>query len=235
MTSTPFFPGDRRIEISIFDNPVRYAQGYRLQTELHREVAAGEIPDQVLILEHTPVYTLGKRGENGDFLTSRRILEENGAEIAEIDRGGQITYHGPGQIVLYVISNLGDRARSIRKFVSSLEQVVIDYLEAGYGITGNRDPKHPGVWVGDEKIAALGISIHERTTMHGFALNISTDLSAFDAIVPCGIRDRRVISVRSLMEHRVPGPGELGEEMETIAGIFTRTFGYRDESPSHLH
>jgi lipoyl(octanoyl) transferase len=243
MIQEPFYSGDRPLEIGIFDNPVSYRQGYSLQQELHREVAAGEIPDQLLLLEHTPVYTVGKRGDDADFLLSPELLKGRGAEVVEIDRGGQITYHGPGQIVLYIISNMGDRARSIRRFVSCLEQVVIDYLVERYGIESARDAKHPGVWVGEEKIAALGISIHGKTTMHGFALNISTELSEFEAIVPCGIRDRGVCSVASLLARspgrfpgtEVPEPGNLQDEMELIGTMFRETFGYSAGEATRIH
>ncbi len=241
MHSSAFFTEERIIEASLFENPVAYADGYALQRELHREVAASEIPDQLILLEHTPVYTLGKRGEEGDFLISRDLLMERGAEVAEIDRGGQITYHGPGQIVLYIISNLGDRARSIRKFVHLLEQVVIDYLSSRFSIDSARDPKHPGVWVGEKKIAALGISIHEKTTMHGFALNIHTDLSEFDAIVPCGIRDRGVCSVESLLglealQTVINGKSvDLGREMEGISRLFQETYGYSRLRLTRVH
>lgn len=236
---SPLYSRDRDLETAIFENPVSYDQGYRLQKELHREVSSGEIDDQLLLLEHSPVYTLGKRGEDSDFLLPRQAIADAGADIVEIDRGGQITFHGPGQIVLYIISNLGNRSRSIRRFVELLEETVIVYLKEQFAIEAGRDPDHPGVWVSDAKIAALGISIHEKTTMHGFALNITTDLRRFDAIIPCGIRDRGVCSVESLL-NAADRIGDLDGrdihgEMRTVADIFHRLYGYEEMRIEMIH
>lgn len=242
----------RKLSTTIFPDPVSYEEGYALQKELHSQVAAGRLNDQLLLLEHLPVYTLGKRAEESDFLLGREALTRAGADIVEIDRGGQITYHGPGQIVLYVISNLGDRARSIRRFVDQLEQVVMDYLEQEFDIHSGRNPRHPGVWVGDAKIAAVGISIHEKTSMHGFALNLRPDLSAFAKIIPCGIRDKEVCSVKSLLRSRVRPTAnsrddislqdfsgedtsqenisqvDIHQEMRKVAEHFRRIYGYSE-------
>lgn len=236
------YSGDisRTLTTTIFPEPVSYEEGFALQKELHSRVAAGTLNDQLLLLEHLPVYTMGKRAEETDFLLSREALTQDGADIVQIDRGGQITYHGPGQIVLYIISNLGDRARSIRRFVNRLEQVVIDYLEQEFAIIAGRNPRHPGVWVGDGKIAAVGISIHNKTSMHGFALNLRPDLSAFAKIIPCGIRDKEVCSVESLLQRRaqwaensqadISRPDLLSqnihEEMKKVTQHFRKIYGY---------
>ena len=134
-----------------------------------------KIPDTLLLLEHPPVVTLGKRGRSRDLLLSRELFTSRGVEIAEIDRGGQVTYHGPGQLVGYIIANLYHHQRKLKLFVRRLEESVILYLRRFHGIEAGVSEEHVGVWTGNEKIAALGISISRGVTMHGFALNINCD------------------------------------------------------------
>ncbi|MGI9255800.1 MAG: lipoyl(octanoyl) transferase LipB [Salinispira sp.] len=203
-----FFPHPRHLEVGMYSGYVPYRKAYERQKELHDAVLSGA-DDQLMLLEHSPVYTVGKRRAADDFLVDPAVLENRGAEVVRTDRGGRSTFHGPGQIVLYIICNLGNGARKVRQFVWFMEESVIEYLRRNFAIDARRKREYPGVWVGDEKIAAVGISIRERVTMHGLALNICTDLSFFDAIIPCGIRGFRVCSLAAVL-NRSSGVGSDG-------------------------
>ena len=203
---------------------VPYGEALTIQQKL-RELRQGEeIPDTLLLLEHPPVVTLGKRGDHGDLLLSREILAQKGIDVAEIDRGGQITYHGPGQLVGYVIVNLYHHQRKLRLFVERLESSVIRYLGEYHCIEAGLSEEHVGVWVKDAKIAALGISISRGVTMHGFALNINCDLTPFSYIIPCGITDKGVTSTRMLTGRE----SDMERARLDYAGVFRDTYGYSE-------
>lgn len=163
---------------------VDYESGYQLQLETHRDVASGKRPNTVLLLEHSPVYTAGKRTEEHE-------LPDDGSDFVETNRGGKITWHGPGQLIGYPIMRL-PQPIDVVAYVRWLEEVLISVI-AEFGVQGVRVPGRTGVWVetalGTQKIAAIGIRISEKVTMHGFALNCSNSLSAFEHIVACGISD----------------------------------------------
>lgn len=163
---------------------VDYESGYQLQLETHRDVASGKRPNTVLLLEHSPVYTAGKRTEEHE-------LPDDGSDFVETNRGGKITWHGPGQLIGYPIMRL-PQPIDVVAYVRWLEEVLISVI-AEFGVKGVRVPGRTGVWVetalGTQKIAAIGIRISEKVTMHGFALNCSNSLSAFEHIVACGISD----------------------------------------------
>jgi lipoyl(octanoyl) transferase len=165
---------------------MRYAEAFDLQQRLVEERRQGLIPDQFLIVEHPHVITLGRNGHMENLLASDEVLRRAGVEFHHTDRGGDITYHGPGQIVGYPIVDLREWKRDVTGYVRAVEQVIIDSL-AQFGIEAGRIPKLTGVWVDGEKIAAIGIHIAHWITSHGFALNHSTDLSCFHYIVPCGL------------------------------------------------
>ncbi|MFP4268075.1 MAG: lipoyl(octanoyl) transferase LipB [Spirochaetaceae bacterium] len=201
---------------------VEYKRALEYQYELLDKRGRDEIPDTLLLLEHNPVVTLGKRGKDTDMLIPEAQLRERGVEIARIDRGGQATYHGPGQLVGYMIINLHNHQRKIKKFVKNIESFLITLLGEYYGISASTEDEHVGVWVGNRKIAAIGISIHNAITMHGFALNVSTDLDYFSLIVPCGIQDRGVTSIERETERTV----SLEEVMDKAGEVFPKVFGY---------
>ena len=163
---------------------VDYEAGYQLQLETHRDVASGKSPNTVLLLEHSPVYTAGKRTEEHE-------LPDDGSDFVETNRGGKITWHGPGQLIGYPIMRL-PQPIDVVAYVRWLEEVLISVI-AEFGVQGVRVPGRTGVWVetalGTQKVAAIGIRISEKVTMHGFALNCSNSLSAFEHIVACGISD----------------------------------------------
>ncbi|PZC49616.1 MAG: lipoyl(octanoyl) transferase [Chloroflexi bacterium] len=179
-----------------------YLEAWNLQTNLARSRISGEISDTVLFVEHPPTYTLGRRGTDVDLLLPTENLEALGANVVEVDRGGQATFHGPGQLVVYPIIDLRQWGSGPVKYVRTLESILICVLEK-YGIKGGLLDGLTGVWVDEEKIAAIGVKISRGVTMHGFALNISTDLSWFDHIVPCGVRDKGVTSMEELLGDKI--------------------------------
>lgn len=170
-----------------------YAQTWRLQQRLHDDVAAGREPDTWIVVEHDPVVTIGRQGKTDSLLVSEELLKQRGIELHRIERGGDVTYHGPGQVVVYPIVKL-PRFREIVPFVRALEEAALAVC-ASYGITGERWNKHAGVWVGTNCICAIGLAVRKMTTMHGIALNASTELDYDRLINPCGLVDRGITSL----------------------------------------
>ena len=173
-----------------------YPAALQLQQQLAAERKQGLIPDQLLLLEHPHVITLGRNGHLENLLASDDILARAGIAFYPTDRGGDVTYHGPGQLVGYPILDLRDWQRDVGAYVRAVEETIIVTL-AEYGIEAGRIPKLTGVWVGERKIAAIGVHLSRWVTSHGFALNVSTDLSYFQYIVPCGLT-RPVTSMAAL-------------------------------------
>jgi lipoyl(octanoyl) transferase len=202
---------------------VAYADAWALQKELAAQRAADAIPDTLLLLEHPHTYTFGSRGRRAHehLLVPRAELEAAGVAVLDVDRGGDVTYHGPGQLVGYPILRLADHDLDAVSYMRALESVLIE-VAASYGLQAGRLRHLTGVWVGDRKLAAIGtkVDVHG-ITQHGFALNVTTDLSYFEKIVPCGIRDKGVGSIAALLGRDVP----MGEVIERIVTSFGRTFG----------
>lgn len=174
---------------------VDYLPAWELQRELVAARRQGAVPDLLLLVEHPPTYTIGRRGIRSNLLIDDAMLASVGAACYEIDRGGDITFHGPGQLVAYIILDLGRHQRRVRRYVEMIETVVIGTLRS-YGLEGTIDPEYPGVWIGLDKVAALGIAISHGVTYHGFALNVDPDLRYFDYMIPCGIPGRGATSIR---------------------------------------
>ena len=198
-----------------------YADALALQRSLVEERRHNRIDDQLLLVEHPHVLTLGVRGDGGrsHILATDDALAARGIEVHETGRGGDITYHGPGQIVGYPIVDLKPDRCDVHRYVRDLEEVLIRTV-ADYGIQGGRVEGLTGVWVGREKIAAIGVRIARWVTSHGFALNVTTDLECFDLIVPCGIADRGVTSLSRLLGRDV----DRGEVEDRIVGHFCSVF-----------
>jgi len=171
-----------------------YQEVWAYQKEIQAKRIAGEIEDTFLMVEHEPVYTLGKNANENHLLQSR----DQSVDVFNIERGGDITFHGPGQLVGYPILDLSNYKKSVSWYMRTLEQVLIDTL-IEFKIIAQRNDGLTGVWVGDEKIAALGVRISRWVTMHGFALNVNPDLSFYDGIIPCGIFDHGVTSMEQLL------------------------------------
>jgi lipoyl(octanoyl) transferase len=175
---------------------LRYADAFALQQQMVERRKRGEIPDQLLILEHPHVITMGRNGHDENLLAAPELLERAGVEFHRTDRGGDVTYHGPGQIVGYPILDLREWKRDVVAYVRALEQVLIDAL-GEFGIPAGRETGATGVWTAQGKLAAIGVHISRWVTSHGFALNVDTDLSYFRYIVPCGLT-KPVTSMREL-------------------------------------
>jgi lipoyl(octanoyl) transferase len=207
---------------------VPYARGVELQEELVRERREGRIPDQLLLLEHPSVITLGRGSAAGNVLLDEAERMRRGVELHESGRGGDVTFHGPGQLVGYPILALEPDRRDLHRYLRDLEEVLIRALST-LGVTGERAAGLTGVWVGGEKIAAIGVRVSSGwITSHGFALNIRTDLTGFEAIVPCGIRDRGVTSLERVLGPEAPLP----EGEEWIITPFCEVFGRSPVTPS---
>jgi len=175
-----------------------YGPVLELQEQYVEKRRGGEIGDTLLLVEHEPVYTLGRAAKEDNVLLSGEELGQRGIDVVRIGRGGDVTYHGPGQLVGYPIVDLGARGKGVLWYVQSLEQILVDVL-AGFGVEATTDRKNRGVWVGNEKIAAIGVRVTRRITMHGFALNVRMDLGSYAGIVPCGITDKGVTSLHLLV------------------------------------
>lgn len=212
-----------------------YVEAWALQDRLVEQRGRGETPDRLLLVEHPHTYTLGTSGHEENLLMPEAERARLGVEVLRVDRGGDITYHGPGQLVGYPILHLergGGRLRTdVVGYVRKLESVIIRTI-GDYGITGKPIPGLTGVWVdtprGEEKIAAIGVRVNVRgVTKHGFALNINTDLSMFGGIIPCGIDDKGVTSLAALLGHAV----DEGEVADRLIVHFGAVFGCEMSTP----
>lgn len=196
----------RTVEVSRLGR-VPYRDAWDLQRALALDIAAGRAPETLLLLEHPHTITIGRGGGHDHLCASPEEIERRGAVVVETDRGGDITYHGPGQVVGYPLLDLRRRTGGdVHRYLRLLEEALIGVL-AEYGLRGEREPAYTGVWCEGAKVAAIGVRISRGITMHGFALNVSPDLSYFDLIVPCGIPDRAVTSMERLLGRRVAMPG----------------------------
>lgn len=179
-----------------------YADALALQRDAAKARLAGALADDVLLLvQHPPVVTLGRSTKDGNLLASPELLAARGVELFEVERGGDVTFHGPGQLVGYPIINLEGHRQDLHWYLRQLEETMMRAL-ATFGIASDRTPGKTGVWVGDRKIASIGVHARQWVTWHGFALNVTTDLSYFDLMVPCGLPGVEMTSVeRELLEH----------------------------------
>jgi lipoyl(octanoyl) transferase len=204
---------------------VPYGEALELQRSLVDARRAGSISDTLLLLQHPPVLTLGVRGDGGrsHVLATPQALATRGIELHETGRGGDITYHGPGQIVGYPILDLKPDRCDVHRYVRDLEEVIIR-TAADYGLAAERVAGLTGVWVGREKLAAIGVRISRWITSHGFAVNVSTDLADFDLIIPCGIADRGVTSFDRLLERTV----ELADVEARLVKHFCNVFSAQE-------
>ena len=187
-----------------------YADGLAHQKRTCAAVESGDTGDTLLLLEHTPVITLGRNAEEKNLLRSRSAFEAIGIEVLEADRGGDVTYHGPGQLVAYPIINLSYRKQSVGWYLRHLEEAIITVLKQ-YGLTGTRVEGMTGVWVNGAKVAAIGIGVRNWITYHGMALNIDPNMEHFDLIVPCGIANKPVTSLRTLLNDSTPAITDVAD------------------------
>ena len=204
---------------------VDYKEAWDLQKKIFELRRGNQIPDTFFMLQHPHTYTLGKVADKSNLLSSEEQLKDAGVSVYEIDRGGDITYHGPGQIVGYPIISLSGWKEDTHLYLRSLEEVIIQTLSS-YGIESERNPKYTGVWIGDRKIAAIGIKVSRWITMHGFAFNINTDLSFFNGIIPCGIKEKEVTSLQKELGREI----DIEEVKNILLEKFTEVFGYSSYS-----
>lgn len=211
---------------------VSYREALHLQEKLVSARKASEIPDTLLSLQHPPTYTLGKRRTDHNLLIPESDLEKLGAELHYTERGGDITFHGPNQAILYPIISLRDIGIGARKYVEKLEQTMIE-MAGLYGVRARAGEKgETGVWVGDRKIGAIGVRISSGITSHGLAFNVDPDLSYFKHIVPCGIADKDVTSLRRETVEVLPSQ-EVVEEQ--LISCFVKLFGYGRSVEENSH
>ncbi|WP_119357407.1 lipoyl(octanoyl) transferase LipB [Meiothermus granaticius] len=215
---------------------VPYAQAWEYQKQVHAEVVAGQRPPTLLLLEHPRTITLGRAAKPENLLLSEAQYRAQGIELFSIERGGDVTYHGPGQLVGYPIFPVG---RRVRDFLRQLEQTLIRAV-ATYGIEAYPSPGYAGVWVKrpapvagwpelEEKLCAFGIAVKQDVAFHGFALNVNTDLEDFSLIIPCGLKDKGVTSLKKLLGHEV----SLDEAAERVIEAFRVEFSTLDLGQPH--
>ena len=202
---------------------ISYGEALTLQRELVEERRAGRVPDLLILLQHPPVITVGVKGDGGrsNVMATAERLAELGIEVSETGRGGDVTYHGPGQIVGYPILDLKPDRCDVHRYVRDLEEVMIRVC-ADYGVNAGRISGLTGAWVGSEKIGAIGVRISRWITSHGFAFNVNTTLQHFDFIVPCGISDKGVTSLEKLLGRKVP----MAEVEDAIQNSFKNVFSF---------
>jgi lipoyl(octanoyl) transferase len=176
-----------------------YEKALNIQYDILKKRQESIIEDTLILVEHPPVITLGRHAEKSHILATEKYFNKNGIKLFETNRGGDVTYHGDGQIVGYPIFDIKKSNMGIREFVRNLEEVFITLLKEKFNITAGRDTEHTGVWVGDKKIVAIGLAVKRGVTMHGFAFNINTNMDHFKYIVPCGIANKGVTSVKQLL------------------------------------
>lgn len=200
---------------------IDYQKAWDIQREFHKKRTLGEVEDILFLCEHPHTYTLGKIADKNNLLLSKGELQKKGISVFEIDRGGDITYHGPGQIVGYAILNLSEWKKDTHLYLRNLEEIIIKTC-SNYGIQGGRKEKYTGVWIENRKICAIGIKVSRWITMHGFAFNINTNLDLYNGIIPCGISDKEVTSLERELDKKI----EIDFVKEKVINNFRKVFEY---------
>jgi lipoyl(octanoyl) transferase len=200
---------------------IDYKDAWDIQKSVHQLRAENKIDDVLFLLEHPHTYTLGKTADKENLVGDKKYLDENNISVYDIDRGGDITYHGPGQIVGYPIISLTNWKQDTHKYLRAIEEVILRVCTE-YNLTGSRVEKYTGVWIEDRKICAIGIKVSRWITMHGFAFNVNTDLKLFDGIIPCGISDKEVTSLNRELNKEI----RLNDIKEKIIHHFDDIFEY---------
>lgn len=205
---------------------MNYKEALDIQERLLSLRQQNGVEDTLLLVEHPPVLTIGRRGKQSNIIVPPELLNSSGICVYEVSRGGDVTYHGPGQIVGYPIVDLNNHGKDIKEFVWKIEEIFIRLLENEYKIRAHREEKvYTGVWVGNEKITAIGIAVKRWVTMHGFAFNVNTNLDHFKWIIPCGITDKGVTSLQKLTGHLQ----DFDRLNELVIKYFCEVFGYQPE------
>jgi len=198
---------------------IPYGEAFALQKREVDRIQEGEGGEVLMLLEHPHVFTIGRNADGRAIVADRSLIEQRGVTVAETDRGGDVTYHGPGQLVGYPLIELEQERRDIRRYVHDLEETLIRTL-AEFDIEGGRHPEHRGVWISDRKIASVGVRVSRWITCHGFALNVATDLSYFSLMNPCGIVGCEMTS----MERELHGTVEMNDVKRSIVRQFGNVY-----------
>ena len=213
-----------RLQVEWLGESVAYRDAMAIQDARYEALRRNEAPDTLFLLEHAPVYTLGRSAHRENVLWTPGQCASKGIDVVETNRGGDVTYHGPGQLVGYPVLRLRERGMGVIDYVTALEEVVMRSLHGLGCPAAGRDPRNRGVWVGNAKICAIGVRISAGITRHGFALNIATRLSDFQGIIPCGLVDASVISLERLLGKAI----DRGLVLERLVKVFGDVFGYDD-------
>ncbi|MDH4210233.1 MAG: lipoyl(octanoyl) transferase LipB [candidate division WOR-3 bacterium] len=196
-----------------------YKEVWELQKTIHEKRVNEELPNTLLLVEHNPVITMGKSGQESNVLFPEEFLKEKDVDFYHIERGGDATYHGPGQLVGYPIFNVHDGLAGIKPFITGMEEAIIATLH-GFGIEGYKKEDMIGVWTDWGKVCSIGIAVKKWVSFHGFALNVNTDLSYFDLIVPCGLKNVEMTSMQRILGKKIP----MNEVKKSIIRSFGLTF-----------
>ena len=208
----------------IFDlGTIDYADALKLQHELVSKRRFQRIPDSVMIVEHPAVFTIGRSGSRGNLLVDEAGLASRKITVVDADRGGDITFHSPGQLVIYPIIDLKKRSRDLHKYLRDLEGVAIGFLKM-YGVKSGRHPEKTGVWVSGAKIASIGVAARDWITYHGLSINVNNDTSFFSMINPCGIKGLKVTSLKEILGKEVPINGAKRMLLDEFGKIFSLKF-----------
>lgn len=218
-------------ELQIIDlGRTRYASAWALQKELVQKRADSTVPDCLLLTEHEPVITMGRGTDRRNLLVSEKVLTERGVDVHEVERGGDITFHGPGQTVMYPIIDLRERGRDVHRYLRDLEQIVIEAL-ADVGLAASIKESLTGIWVDDHKVGAIGVAVSRWITYHGVAVNVSNDLDYFKLINPCGITQYPVGSVSQLVGREI----KAAHFNDLLVHFFVEYFGYEPVKITDVH
>lgn len=193
-----------------------YKEVWELQKIIHQKRVDGIIANTLLLVEHNPVITMGKSGNENNLLIPFNVLKEEGISYYHIERGGDVTYHGPGQLVGYPIFNVRDGLAGIHPFIERIEDTIIATISE-FGIKGEKREKLIGVWANGGKLCSIGIAVKRWVSFHGFALNVNTDLNYFDLMIPCGLKNIKMTSMQKILNRKVP--------MEDVKKIAIKNFG----------
>lgn len=208
---------------------VPYTKAFELQQDLLKMRTAGIIEDTFLLLEHKKVITIGNSGNTNNILVPRKYLEEKGFQVEHINRGGDVTYHGPGQLVGYFIFDIHNYGKGVKDFFFLLEEIFVHLMRESYGVEAHREKEYPGVWVGEEKLTALGCAIKRGISMHGFGYNVNTDLEDFNVITPCGIIGKGVTSLSKIKGEEQDMEAAKKNLIKAIEEVFKISFKIEGE------
>jgi lipoate-protein ligase B len=204
-----------------FPEPIEYGRALDLQMRVCGRKKEGFAPDVLLLLEHPPVITMGRNGDWQNLVVPEHALQARGVSRFQVDRGGDITFHGPGQLVGYPLLKLEALEQDVHRYMRNLEEAVIGLLD-DFGIPAGREQKHTGVWTNSGKVCAMGVHISRWVTRHGLALNVNTDLDFYDLIVPCGLRGRQVTSMKAILGREMNLQGVADGLAEHFGRVFQR-------------